>query len=220
MSQWWTYEPADFLLFSARVYYRLIEAHNEALWPAQLVALALGLLLVFVALRPAAAAGRIAGAVLGAAWIWVAWSFLWERSATINWSMTYIAPVLAAQGLALFVAGLGGERLAPAASGWQRRVALALLAASVVVYPVIAPLIGRPWSEAEAFGIMPDPTAAATLAFLAMARGGAWLMLVPALWCALASETLYLLGAPDFFVPAAFALAAVALRLTSAFGKA
>jgi hypothetical protein len=60
---------------------------------------------------------------------------------------------------------------------------------------------------------MPDPTAVATLAYLALSRRGGWLMTVPVLWCALSSETLWLLQAPDFFVPAAGALAAVGLRV-------
>ena len=34
MSEWWSYSPSDFLLFSARTYYRLFEIHNAALWPA------------------------------------------------------------------------------------------------------------------------------------------------------------------------------------------
>ena len=46
MSDWLSYAPQDFLLFSPRVYYRLIELHNEALWPLQVAALALGLLLL------------------------------------------------------------------------------------------------------------------------------------------------------------------------------
>jgi len=40
MSEWWTYRPEDFLLFSPRVYWRLFELHNEALWPAQIAAIA------------------------------------------------------------------------------------------------------------------------------------------------------------------------------------
>ena len=28
MSEWWTYRPSDFLLFSARTYWRLFELHN------------------------------------------------------------------------------------------------------------------------------------------------------------------------------------------------
>ncbi len=36
MSEWWTYTLSDFLLFSARTYYRLFELYNRDVWPAQL----------------------------------------------------------------------------------------------------------------------------------------------------------------------------------------
>ncbi|RUA22758.1 hypothetical protein DSL92_03940 [Billgrantia gudaonensis] len=34
MSEWLSYRPQDFLMFSPRVYERLFVLHNEALWPA------------------------------------------------------------------------------------------------------------------------------------------------------------------------------------------
>ena len=35
MSEWWSYRPADFLMFSPRIYWRLFASINEAFWPAQ-----------------------------------------------------------------------------------------------------------------------------------------------------------------------------------------
>ena len=45
MSEWWTYRPSDFLLFSPRTYYRLFELYNAEVWPGHVLALALGLAL-------------------------------------------------------------------------------------------------------------------------------------------------------------------------------
>jgi hypothetical protein len=215
MSDWLTYAPQDFLLFSPRVYYRLIELHNEALWPLQLAALALGLLVLVAALRGGLTASRVAFAILGALWMWVAWSYLWERYASINWTVAYAAPLFAGQGLALIWYGAIRDklRLAPV-MGLVSAAAAMLLATAVIAYPFIAPLMGRPWTAAETFGIFPEPTALATLAVLAcVPRGGALLMIIPLLWCVLASEILWLLGSPDLFIPAAAALAAVLLRI-------
>src|SRR5262245_64197596 len=43
MPEWWTYSLSDFLMFSPRTYYRQFELLNAEVWPAQVVALALGL---------------------------------------------------------------------------------------------------------------------------------------------------------------------------------
>jgi hypothetical protein len=51
MSEWWTYRPEDFLLFSPRVYWRMFELHNTALWPLHVLALAAGLIIVLLVAR-------------------------------------------------------------------------------------------------------------------------------------------------------------------------
>lgn len=72
MSEWWTYTLSDLLMFSARTYFRLFALHNEAVWPAHLLAAAVGLVLVGCVVRGAGKAGRVAAALLALAWLWVA----------------------------------------------------------------------------------------------------------------------------------------------------
>lgn len=213
MSEWWTYTLSDFLLFSPRVYYRLFELHNRALWPAQLMTAALGLAILLMLLRPVRARERIIPALLGALWIWLAWSFFVERYATINWAAIYIAPVFALQGLLLIGTGALG-RLAFA--GDRANIAGAgLVALTLAAYPLIAPVMGRPWTAAEFFGIAPDPTAVATLAVLALAHGRVrwWLMIIPLLWCAVTGATLWTMESAEYFVAPLCALAAVGIAL-------
>ena len=92
MSEWWTYRPEDFLLFSPRVYWRMFELHNAALWPLQVLALAAGLLIILLlAWRPRGYARWLA-LLLAILWIFVGWTFLWNRYADINWAAAYVAP--------------------------------------------------------------------------------------------------------------------------------
>jgi hypothetical protein len=219
MSEWWKYEPEDFLLFSPRVFHRLFELHNEALWPAPLLMLALGLILLWFMVRPSGHSERFVFAALGVLWVWVAWSFLWERYATINWASVYVAPVFVLQGLALIWMGAVRQRLEfDRSRGWIKLAACVLFALALVGYPTLAPLMGRPWLGAEIFGIAPDPTAIATLAALATTvRAPLWLLIVPVLWCALSGEVLALLNAPDFFVVLMLAGLGVALVIARRF---
>ncbi|WP_449229674.1 hypothetical protein [Azospirillum argentinense] len=99
----------------------------------------------------------------------MAWNFLWERYATINWAATYVAPFFALQAVLLAVVGV---RLRWSLSWSGRRLAgLALFLSALVLHPLAAPLVGRPLRGAEVFGITPDPTAIATIG-LAMIAGG------------------------------------------------
>src|SRR5690554_1401410 len=69
-----TYRPKDLLMFSERVYYRMFEQYNQDIWPAQLLALGFGLLILFLILRPGLASGRVISAILGVIWLWVGWA--------------------------------------------------------------------------------------------------------------------------------------------------
>jgi hypothetical protein len=196
MSEWWTYRLSDFLLFSPRTYYRLFELYNEAVFPAQVAAVALGIALLVLLRRPGTLPGRLAGAILGAAWLWVAIAFHGMRYATINWAAVFFAAAFLVE--AAFLAA------AICTNFWVLRrgtVGLALVAAGVG-YPLVAPLFGRPWSQAEFFGLAPDPTVVATLGAVLLRRG--WLRwalaIVPLAWCAVGGATLWTMGAPDAWI--------------------
>lgn len=186
----WSYRLSDFLLFSPRVYWRMFELHNEALWPLPLLTLMLGFAALAFAIRRPQQAGRWIAILLAASWAWAGWSLVWERYAAINWAAVYAAPLFAIEALLLVIAGLGRLALEPRAT---RGIGGGLLVALALAYPLLTPLFGRPWVGAEVFGIAPDPTAIATLGFLLMARGRSTLLLypIPLLWCALSGLTLW-----------------------------
>jgi hypothetical protein len=211
MSDWWTYTLSDFLLFSPRVYYRLLELHNRALWPLQLLTLAVGLVLIVLVVRRPRGHGRLVALLLAASWAFVGWAFLWARYATINWAAACAAPVFALEALLLLCIGALLDRLTfdrRGAAGWLGAL---LVAFALAGQPLLAPLSGRPWAAAEAFGVAPDPTAVGTLGLLLLARGRmlASLFPIPVLWCVASGATLWAMGAPEAWIlPAAGALAA------------
>jgi len=214
MLEYLTYSLADLLMFSPRVYDRLFERYNEAIWPAQILAAGLGLAIIGLLVRAPAAASRLIPAILGVLWLWVGWAFLWERFAVINWPLVYVAPLFALQAVLFVAVSAAGRGLHfPSASTAPDRLGLALFTATLFIYPFIATLSGRSWMSAELFGVTADPTAVGTAILLAVASGAMrWpLMIVPVLWCAVSSVTLWTLGAADFLVPIAGALVAVAL---------
>jgi hypothetical protein len=138
-----------------------------------------------------------------------------EQYETINWAASYLAFGFAVEALLLLWVGVAyglsfGPRSHPTG-----RAGLALFLFALGVQPLIGPLLGRPWTQAEVFGIAPDPTAIATLGILLTADGRArWeLLAIPVIWCVISSLTLWTMGSPDAPMPALFACLAVLLAM-------
>lgn len=217
MSEWLSYRAEDFLLFSESVYWRLFALHNEALWPAPVLAVAASAIILYTALRPSTTGGRIAGTLLALAWLSAGVLFLGQRYASINWAASYVAPFFVFQALLVAaVAWRGG--LASGGGGAARPAALLMVIWAVALHPLLPLLDGRPLGGAELFGLAPDPTAIATLGF-AVAAGGRlrWLLLpVPLLWCLASWATLDTMGTWEAWVPLAAAGLGLAAWLVSA----
>ena len=202
MPEWWTYSLTDFLLFSPRTYYRLIERHNLAIWPAQLVTLALGVAIAALLRRPARGRSRAIAGMVALLWAWVGGIFVAGRYATINWTASYFAGLFAAEVLLL---GWLGVAKAGLRFGWRRDAAgllgAVLFTGSVALYPLLAPVLGRGWTQSEVFGIAPDPTVLGTLGLLLMADGtprSRWALLAPPMvWCLVSGTTLWAMGSPE-----------------------
>jgi hypothetical protein len=126
----------------------------------------------------------------------VAIAFHAMRYATINWAAVFFAGAFLLEAACLAAATF--------TNFWLLRrgtVGLGLIALAIA-YPLIAPLFGRPWLQAEFVGLAPDPTAVATLGALLLVRG--WLRLalafVPLGWCAVGGATLWTMDAPDAWI--------------------
>lgn len=219
MREWWTYSLSDFLMFSLRTYYRQFELLNRDLWPLQLLTLGVGALVARAMLRPAPAQHRKVFVLLGVAWLWVAWAYHADRYADINTGAPYFAAAFCVQGLLLAWMGLRRGAAALAAQGVPGRLALAIVMAAVVVFPLLAPLSGRSWWQAQVFGVAPDPTCAATLGVLLFWRSPWFLWVVPLLWSAASAATLMTLQASPVWLLPALALVAAGLRLAGRGGR-
>jgi hypothetical protein len=190
MTEWWTYGLSDFLMFSPQAYWRLVGRYNAAWWPAQVLAAVAPLALLSAMRSRHAWAVRIGLVLLAIGWGWLGWAFHWQRYAEIFLAAPWTAAACALQSLLLVMAAalpLRGVNRPPAAAAW-------LLAALALLYPLLAPLTGHPWAQAEVFGFMPEPTAFATLgAVLGFTRivgpARAVLAILPVLSLALGAAT-------------------------------
>lgn len=219
MSEWWTYSLSDFLLFSPRTYYRLFELYNRAIWPAQLVALALGAAILGLLRVRAAWQGRAVAVLLAACWAFVAWAFLLERYSTINWAASYFAVAFLLEALLLlWRGGVQGLSFRPRPD-LVGCAGLSIFLFALVLQPLIGPLLGRPWTQVEVFGIAPDPTVIATMGLLLVASGRvAWeFLVIPLSWCAISGATLWAMGSSDAAIPILVASLVLLLAIWNSF---
>jgi hypothetical protein len=215
-------------MFSPRTYARLVAHYNAEHWPLQALAVALGLAALALAWRaPSRPRQRLVWALLAAAWGWVAWAFLHQRFASINWAADAFAWAFGAQGLALAGWGVLGGRLGgrtdaapmpvrppPAGRARTGRAAGgAIVLTALLAWPLLGRLSGGTWASSQVFAFMPDPTALATLGFLLLvprvSRPPWWLFVVPVMSCALGGALAWVLQAPLAWLAPALAGGAV-----------
>src|SRR5687768_3109210 len=130
MSEWWTYRPSDFIMFSARSLARLVEGYHADFWPLPLAAFCGALLLLWCALSRPLGSTRWIALALAAGWAWIGWAFHLERFATINSGATWSGWAFLAQaGLLAALGGRGAAAGLPAPA--LRHAGLAIAAAAV-----------------------------------------------------------------------------------------
>ncbi|AWM29090.1 DUF6064 family protein [Sinorhizobium fredii] len=217
MSDWATYTLQDLLLFSPRVYFRLIERYNQDFWPLQIVLIAVALAVLVPAAVRADRLRLAVPPILALAWVLCAWQFLWMRYAGINWAMPYAAAAFWIQAALLVLVGpMAGD---PAPAGSLRHYGgIGLSMFGLLAYPFIAWLAGRSPVSAETFGMMPDPTVATTFgAMLLLGQRRLWLLMpIPVAWSLYSGLTLWAMREPAALGPlgvlAAFLVVVIAGR--------
>lgn len=196
-----SYSLEDLMLFSRETYLRLFELYHRDLWPAQILAGAVGIAFLRPVLLGRQAQIQAMLAVLAAIWLWVGYAFHVERYATINWAATSFAWLFAAQAGLMLISAIwpAGLRGGPA---WARGAGAAIFGFALILLPLAEIALGRTWREVEFFALTPDATAIATLGVL-VALLGAWrwlLALIPLVWCVIGGGTALAMNSPEAYL--------------------
>ena len=198
--------------FDAEVLASLYTQYNTAVWPAQVIALAAALAVVWLAVSPQPWSGRVLGAILAAGWLWCGTVFFLGYMASLD----FMAPIygwafIAEAVLLLWVLVWRGGTLR-AVVGVAGGFALLLAAAAIFGLPLVSGLTGPGFAAAGVVGVAPAPTVLLTLVVLLLVEGRSrWLLsAIPVLWAAVAAVTGWVLGVPEYLALAGLAVAAVA----------
>jgi uncharacterized protein DUF6064 len=184
------------LPFSRDQFLAAFAAYNEAVAPAQILLLALGIGAAALALRPTRRSDRVIGLVLVGLWLWMGVEYHWRFFRSVNPAATLFGAAFVVEAGLLAWAAVLGPRLSFRASPSLRGgLALALLVYAFAVYPAIGWALGHRYPAAPTFGL-PCPTTIATLALLLWSaeRPPLVVMLIPWAWTLIGSTAAFRLG--------------------------
>lgn len=197
------------LPFSRDQFFAAFAAYNEAVAPAQILLLALGIGAAALALRPTRWSDRAIGLVLVGLWLWMGMEYHWRFFRPINPAATLFGAAFVVEAGLLAWATVLAPRLSFRASPSLRGgLALALLVYAFAVYPAIGWALGHRYPASPTFGL-PCPTTIATLALLLWSaeRPPLAVMLIPWAWALIGSTAAFRLGVwEDLGLPVALVI--------------
>ena len=170
--------------FTVEQFLNVFERYNEALWPMQIVAYAVGIALVGLALTKWKRAGAVIFGVLAAMWAGMAVGYMWMYFADINPAAKLFGAIFLAQAV-LLAAMAVRERGAPYGGKRDARtwIGLALITYAMLVYPLLGMALGHGYPRAPMFGLVPCPTTIFTFGMLLLAgRPKRLLLWLPLVW--------------------------------------
>lgn len=185
------------LPFTREQFLGVFADYNTAVWPAQVIACAIGLAMALALLRPSPAADRLIGAGLALMWAWTGVAYHLLFFAPVNRAALGFGALFVLQGVLFAQVGALRGRLCfgvpdrPSAwLGWG------LLAYSSLVYPLLGMWTGHAYPAMPMFGITPCPVTLFTLGMLALTTAPVprRLLVIPFIWSLVGGSAALVLG--------------------------
>ena len=199
------------LPFTRDAFLEVFAAYNAAIWPAQLVAYAAGLIALWPLVAPGRAASRVALALLALMWAWTGIFYHWVAFAPVNPAARLFAFLFIAQALLLAVAAAGRSEIRFSADR-NGLLGGALIFYALFLYPRLSLTLGE--GHVPPFGLTPCPLTLFTLGLLMFMqpRPPAWLLATPLAWALIGGSAAWLLQIPADWALLAAVAAVLAVR--------
>jgi uncharacterized protein DUF6064 len=182
--------------FTIDQFFDVFRRYNEAVWPAQVIAVIDAFIAIGAAFRGGRRASRLAALVLAALWLWMGAVYHLQFFRAINpAAIVFGAAFLVQAGLLTWVGVVQGRVVLEPRLDVAGVVGGVLMVYSLVVYPEIGRALGHSYPAAPTFGL-PCPTTIFTLGLFLWARPRMPLSLViiPLLWAVVGSVAALQLG--------------------------
>ncbi|NKB58775.1 MAG: hypothetical protein GKS00_20795 [Alphaproteobacteria bacterium] len=164
--------------FSRDVFLDLVAQYNALLWPAQIAALLLGLVVLYFSIRTHDGNSRFPVLIVAVSWLAVGIGYFALHFSTLNWAAWLSAALFVTQALLLVWTGVirSGFRL-HYDNDIASQIGVALLAFAIAGYPLLGLATGTGTAALPIVGIDPGPTVLLTWGFLLLSTTPAPLVL-------------------------------------------
>ena len=171
--------------FTVEQFFAIFGNYNDAIWPSQIVAYILGIVVLVLAFRGDTLSSGIISGILALFWIWMGVFYHIVQFSVINPAAWIFGIFYILQGLLFFLFGTIWGRLAfrfmlkplPIIGG-------CFILYAMVVYPLLGIGFGHSYPRAPMFGVAPCPTTIFTFGILLWATKAMpiYLLVIPLLW--------------------------------------
>jgi uncharacterized protein DUF6064 len=198
------------LPFDVAQFFEVFARYNTAVWPAQVILLALAAGAVALAWRSESDAwmDRAVAAVLALLWVWMGVVYHLGFFRAINPAAAVFGALFVAEGLLLAWYGVVRHELRFRPAGTRGAAGVALLGYAFLIYPFLNGLAGHRYPATPTFGL-PCPTTIFTFGLFLWAEQRRWsLLAAPLLWSVVGGSAALLLRVPaDYGLMAAGVIA-------------
>lgn len=205
------------LPFTIEQFLAVFTSYNNAIWPAQLIAYALGAIAVSLVIRGGPRADRAVAAILAAMWAFTGIGYHLTFFASINEAAYGFGALFLIEAAALAYAGVYRNRLnfgfAADPAAWA---GVFFVVYATALYPLIGIATGHPYPELPMFGLTPCPVTIFTLGMLLLTVNppSGYLLAIPLLWSLIGGSAAILLQIPqDWLLLASGAITALLLLM-------
>lgn len=158
--------------------------YNEAVWPVQLLLLAMAAVAIAAGVRGGRSGSRVASAVLAILWIWMGVVYHAVFFRPINPAALFFAAAFVAEGMLIAWLGVVRStlRFKPHRGGGTM-IGVALIVYALLVYPAIGYGLGHTYPITPTFGV-PCPTTIFTFGMLLLCASprSRSVLVIPAAW--------------------------------------
>lgn len=172
--------------FTPDVYVGMFARYNEDTWPAAALAMLLGVVALICVRRREPRAGRILAFSAATFWVWTGWAFHIHQYANLNWAAVIFGWLFIAQGAVTALWGGILGRFAITGDPVRIRIGYTLIAAALILHPLLTQVAGDGLMTAQLFGTAPATAALIGVAAVSFVqgRGVLWLLAWPLIWSA------------------------------------